>query len=118
MGKVDRVKQRIKTKGKRRRFYGNQFTMKKLFEETEGEEAITDKNDNPADASILSDNANPLSSTDKAATRPSTPKKTVSDAKVQQLLTDTPKQIDPKITGNRIVDIEILSTIMSGLDCP
>ena len=41
-----------------------------------------------------------------------------SESKVQKILTDTPQQIDPKITGHhRFVDVEILSEVIESLCC-
>ena len=47
-----------------------------------------------------------------------TPNETASSSKIQHISTNTPKQSDPKITGYRFVDVEILSDMITFLCCP
>ena len=49
---------------------------------------------------------------------PSTSQKTASQSKLENILTDTPKQSDSHITGYRIIDMEILSELINQLRCP
>ena len=88
MGKGDRVKKR--TRRVKRRYQGNQHTHK-----------------------------SGLDSTSSSATQqPTTPRKTASSSKLQNIETDTPKERDKFIDGYRFVDMEVLSTVISLLLCP
>ena len=55
-------------------------------------------------------------------TPPSTPptvsSSTVSSSKIQNIVTDTPKETEHSITGYRIVDKEILTKVIAELRCP
>ena len=42
----------------------------------------------------------------------------VSPNKIQKLVTETPKQSDPKITGYRLIDVEIMAQVIETLLCP
>ena len=103
MGKADRVNPR--TRKSKRRFQGNQFTrkststpplrlqQKQLNEEVE----VTNQS--------MYDHSEPV-------------QKTASSSKIEAFETDTPRKTDKVITGYRLVDMEILSTMVSMLCCP
>lgn len=112
MGKVDRVKCRTR-KGKRR-FYGNQYLKRNdgLCASTTTS-TVNKENITPAvpQTTIETEKA-------PAASLPCTPTKTISQSKVQNIMTNTPKQTDKNITGYRLIDVEILSEAFGELYCP
>ena len=128
MGKVDRVKKRTKRYGKRK-FYGNQHTIKN-DDKTDRVFSVDENLQTPA-SSVNNNDVITVAESDVSLNvevadnvvevklpLPCTPKKTVSQNKVQHIATDTPKQSDPNITGYRIMDVEILSDIFCELNCP
>ena len=128
MGKVDRVKKRTKRYGKRK-FYGNQHTIKN-DDKTDRVSSVDENLQTPA-SSVNNNDVITVAESDVSLNvevadnvvevklpLPCTPKKTVSQNKVQHIATDTPKQSDPNITGYRIMDVEILSDIFCELNCP
>ena len=100
MEKGDRVNTRtIKSK---RRFYGNQHSRK----ETEQQQQQPNQQSQQEEQ------------VDSEHSSVHTPiRKTISSSKIKDVPTDTPKQIDPNITGYRFVDVEIL-TDMRMVCCP
>ena len=108
MGKSDRVKHSIKKFG-RRRFSGNRYT-KKSSNEVEDEQP---QQTQPFEATNLLPTGTIDSTSSSSPTR-----STVSSSKVQTIQTDTPKQTDSKITGYRIIDVELLSDVIEMLCCP
>ena len=87
MGIVDRVTTRIR-KSRGRRFQGNQHTKKKTQEKL-GEFHIEFAIEENTDSTVETVDHSTFTT---YTLGPSTPKKTVSDIKVQDILTDTPKQ--------------------------
>ena len=111
MGKIDRVKARTR-KGSKRRFHGNRFTNSKAAQEElpsptgieEHSESATNKNVD-------------LSPTVNVETTP-VKSMNVSQTKIKNIVTDTPKQSDKEISGYRIIDVELLSQVIKVLSCP
>ena len=104
MGRKDRVKTRT-SKSVRKRFHGNRFTKKSTEEKQQqhDEESVSTPVDNVVSNShAVHDSI----------------RQTVSEAKVVDIVTNTPKQSDIKITGYRLIDVEILSELMGVLCCP
>lgn len=121
MGKLDRVKKR--TRKCKRKFQGNQYTLENCARRAATVASADKSLETPAPADVGTDTANvedDVVTTEPSILEPlpSTPEKTVSQKKIQDIATDTPKQSDSKITGNRIIDVEILSDIFHELNCP
>jgi len=120
MGKKDRVKKST-LRGKRK-FAGNQFTITKTVNTDVIEDVVVSapEPENTPTAALANDNVENVVESDVAEEEVilSTPKKTVSQNKIQDIMTDTPKQSDLTITGYRVMDVEILSSIISELYCP
>lgn len=122
MGKLDRVKQSTIKHG-RRKFSANRYTKKssnkveeKPPQQTSHEEAEEEQpqQTHPDQATNLIETG-----TTEESNSYDQPKRTpVSFSKVQHIQTDTPKQADPRITGYRIVDVELLSDVIEILCCP
>ena len=89
---MDRIKKCTQYR-KRRKFHGNQFSKKVKYDTVEENQEVVHENLSLSEASI-------------------------SSSKIQEIQTSTPKQEDPFICGNRIIDMEILSNIISILCCP
>ena len=103
MGKACRVKQRTQTHRKRRVFPGNK-------------KKINDVNNNVNTNNPDVNNVNILSNT-PTHDAPTTPTKTVSHSKVQDIVSGTPKSID-SINGYRLIDVHILDSVISAFKCP
>ena len=97
MPKVDRVKQSTVYR-KRRRFYGNRYTLKK-------------KETNSEQEKVQSQNEVTSSSTDIESPG-------VSFTKVQNFEASTPSRESTILDGYRILDVEILSELIQLLCCP
>ena len=78
-------------------YFGNQYTQNKLTLDQQQQEIQEETFDN-------------LNQTE--------PAETASSSKIQDILTDTPKQSDKSITGYRFIDIEILTCVVAMLSCP
>lgn len=124
MGKRDRVKRR--TRKSCRRFNGNQYTSKQQDEEVQTEPEVVEEafaateteEDNVGNVSLQRENIDSVAMNVEITEKPCTPTKTVSENKVQDILTNTPKQTDKNITGYRILDVEIISELFNELYCP
>ena len=110
MANKDRVKAATK-RGRKRKFKGNQHTNKNLVV-VEEEATVTSTTAAAEDAPAVQNKEKEPDAV------PSTPKKTVTQKKVEDIITNTPKQSDLNITGYRLLDVEILSSVFAELPCP
>ena len=103
MGKKDRVKL-VTRKHSKRKFCGNQFT----------------KNAAQRQAREVEESENAALSSSKENQPLSAPQKKIPSAKsFERIETNTPKSTDKSIDGYRIVDMELLSDLISSsLSCP
>lgn len=120
MAKTDRVKYR--TRRSKRNFYGNRFTKK--TDATQEEQSVTPTNleqstSSPMAVGVDDDNSvEDCTPKGVVGTSVTTPRKTTSQRKLKNILTNTPKQSDFEITGYRFMDVEILSDLIKTLCCP
>ena len=109
-----RVKQ-ITKKSKKRRFSGNRWT--KLREQAENSSTSEQQNEH-----VVDNNAETVTAESQEPNEIETPltpdKKTVSESKVINIQVATPSKQELPVTGNRIIDMDILSNVISTLSCP
>lgn len=107
MGRKDRIKPRTR-KSLKKKCHGNRFTKK------EAEEQLLEVN-TPNDTSLETDVVSSSSNTADGSIIES-----VSKRKIVDILTDdTPNKNDQRMTGYRLMDVEILSSdVIEILSCP
>jgi len=110
------VSQRIKqsTQRKKRRFSGNKWT--RLRGQAASESATSQ--DDVADVLPAGDiGAEPQELVEMEVEQTAS-KKTASESKLVEIQTVTPSKKGLPVTGNRIMDMEILSNVFASLNCP
>ena len=114
MGRTDRLKSRTR-QCLRKRFRGNQYTRKT---EEKQQQALTSQEDYGDDMETPSHGPKSISMSASNLETPINTTSSISNSKVENIPTDTPKQNDPKITGYRFIDIEIPLDVIEILCCP
>jgi len=111
------VSKRVKqsTKRQKRRFTGNKWTrlnskIAAAAADDDGAITATVTPSTPGEEEI----EQPVSPVDSITTK----QRTASQSKIDMLETDTPSKKDSHSTGNRIMDMEVLSGVIESLNCP
>ena len=113
------VSKRVKqsTKRQKRRFTGNKWTRlnSKIADtaaaaDDDGAITATVTPSTPGEEEI----EQPVGPVDSITTK----QRTASQSKIDMLETDTPSKKDSHATGNRIMDMEVLSGVIESLNCP
>ena len=110
-GKICRVKFSTKTHKKRKRF----CAKKRLIDSCVNSVNIVDNVESSVDM-VVENTVNIVHNTPPQGTN-SSASKTVSENKVEPIISATPKSTDP-ITGYRLINVEILNSVFNAMKCP